>query len=139
MGWHWLDARPDARLLHNCAVFDLTGRHVATVDAIDPVGGVAGEYYGALHLAGKQRAEDVVREDLLRALGLEVVVMLGPDLGDPSEFVERLERAYERADVRARRWTVEQPGWWTDTSTVAARRALTGVRRERLLRYRRAA
>lgn len=139
MGWHWMDARPDVRLLHNCPIFDGGGRHVATVDVIDPVAGVAGEYYGAVHIVGRQRVEDVLREDELRSTGLEVVVMLGPDLADPAGFTARLDRAYERADGRQRGWTIEQPGWWVDTSTVAARRALTGVRRERLLRYRHAA
>ena len=139
MGWHWRDARPEVRLLHNCPIFDHSGRHIATVDAIDPEAGVVGEYYGSLHLAGQQRVEDVIREDKVRAAGLEVVVMLAPDLADPSDFTTRLDRAYERAVGRQRRWTVEQPTWWIDTSTVAARRALTGDRRERLLRYRRAA
>ena len=139
MGWHWLDARPDVRLLHNCPIFDLSGRHVSTVDVIDPEAGVAGEYYGATHIVDKQRVEDVLREDVLRSTGLEVVVMLAPDLVDPADFTSRLDRAYERADGRVRGWTIEQPDWWVDTSTVAARRALTGARRERLLRYRRAA
>ncbi|WP_236666397.1 hypothetical protein [Nocardioides baculatus] len=139
MAWHWKDEHPEAGLLHNCPIFDRSGRHVATVDVLDPDGGVVGEYHGGLHLAGQQRAEDVVREERLRATGLEVVVMVSPDLSDPTGFLARLDSAYERAVGRTRRWTVEQPPWWTDTSTVEARRALTGVRRERLLRYRSAA
>jgi hypothetical protein len=138
MGWLWSDEVPGAVVLHNRPVFDLRGRHVATVDGIDERAGVVGEYYGALHLAGRQRPEDVVREDLLRSLGLEVVVMLGPDLRDPAPFRRRLRSAYDRAG-RSRQWTLEQPGWWIDTSTVRARRALTGEHRDRLLRYRRAA
>ncbi len=139
MGWIWQDALPSVRLAYNCPVFDLAGRHVATADAVDAEGGVAGEYYGALHLLGKQRAEDVVREERLRATGLEIVIMLASDLHDPAGFLDRLDAAYERAASRPRRWTVQQPGWWTDTSTVAARRQLSAAQRSRLLRYRDAA
>ena len=38
------------------------------------------------------------------------------------------------ADLRL--WSLTLPPWWTDTSTVAKRRALTGSARERLLRMR---
>lgn len=139
MVWVWQEAVEDAVVRHNCPLFDEAGRHLATVDAIDLEAGVVGEYYGALHLAGQQRTEDVVREEVLRAAGLEVVVMLAPDLSNPSGFTGRLEAAYQRARGWTRLWTATPPDWWTDTSSVAARRALTGVRRERLLAYRRAA
>jgi hypothetical protein len=39
-------------------------------------------------------------------------------------------------DHARRAWTLEQPVWWTDTSTVEQRRALAGWQRERLLRLR---
>ncbi|WGL52079.1 hypothetical protein P5P86_19275 [Nocardioides sp. BP30] len=39
----------------------------------------------------------------------------------------RLVAAYQRAAARRRTglWTLAQPHWWVDTSTVAQRRALT--------------
>ena len=54
-------------------------------------------------------------------------------------FVQRLRGAYERAapNTDSRSWTLELPGWWVDTSTVAARLALTPYQREQWLRHRR--
>ena len=139
MGWVWQDVRPGARLAYNVPVFSLDGRHLATPDVLDPDSGVIGEYQGALHLAGERRAQDVVRDDKLRDAGLEMAIMLSGDLRDPRHFLRRLTGAYERAAGRPRRWTVEAPSWWVDTTTVAARRALDGDGRARLLGHRRAA
>lgn len=103
---------------------------------------MVGEYEGAVHLVGKQRAKDVRREAEFRGVGLEYVTMLGADFADPSGFAARLRQAYERAARRpagACRWTVEPPGWWIPTVTVEQRRALDERTRERLLRHRRAA
>ena len=35
-----------------------------------------------------------------------------------------------------RRWTIEQPSWWTATHTVELRRAFSAEQQKRLLRYR---
>jgi hypothetical protein len=127
----------------NVPVFDRSGRHVGTPDLIDPEAGVVGEYDGSLHLAGTQRARDLRREGELRALGLEYVTMVAGDHPDGyGSFRRRLATAYANARWAAeagRPWTLEQPSWWVDTSTVAARRALDPLLRDRLLRYRRAA
>ena len=45
--------------------------------------GTFGEYDGAVHLAGKQRARDVARENKLRNLGLESFTILADDIGHP--------------------------------------------------------
>ena len=127
------------RPLHNRPVFDLDGRHLGTPDLVDPVAGVVGQYDGRLHLAGARRLRDLGGEEAYRSHGLEVVTMLAGDRRDPRPFVARLTGAYQRAaDLPAhrRRWTIEQPDWWHDTSTVAARRALPPHLRGRLLRYR---
>lgn len=132
----------DAQLpwpLHNMPVFDLDGTFLGTPDLVDPATGVYGEYDGALHLAGARRTKDVVRGDLLRAHGLEGVIMMAGDRQDPAGFIARLREAYDRAaDLPAsrRRWTLDRPTWWVDTTSVAARRALTPAQRARLLRYR---
>lgn len=132
----------DAKLprpLHNAPVFDLDGRLLGTPDLIDPVAGVIGEYDGGLHLAGSRRSKDVEREGRFRDHGLECVTMLAGDVADPSRFIRRLITAYERSsDLPAsrRQWTVAMPDWWHDTTTVAARRALSEPLRTRLLRYR---
>jgi hypothetical protein len=127
------------RPLCNRPVFDLTGRHIGTPDLIDPAAGVIGEYDGAVHLSGTQRARDVRREAAFRAVGLEPVHMLAGDLVDPYPFLARLRDAYgraERAPAAERRWTVETPPWWVPTFTVAQRRALDDDQRQRFLALR---
>lgn len=129
------------RPLCNRPLFDLDGRHIGTPDLIDPRSGVAGEYEGGHHLAGEQRAKDVVREAHLRDHGLESVTMLAGDTTEPTGFLRRLHAAYARARLirpEDRRWTLEQPSWWVPAGTVAQRRALSEDQRERFLRYRRA-
>ena len=130
-----MDAR-FPRPLTNRPVFDLDGRHLGTPDLIDPVSGVVGEYDGPLHLQGSRRARDIVREAAFRGAGLEYVTMTAADGPDPRWFVARLIEAYDRANcvpASRRRWTLEQPDWWIDTSTVESRRALDDWQRARLL------
>lgn len=125
------------RPLCNRAVFDFDGNHIGTPDLFDPAAGVVGEYDGALHLEGAHRSRDLTREEDFRSHGLEYVTMLAGDSRDPRPFVKRLMSAYSRAlhTSQARRtWTLEQPTWWVDTSTVERRRALTQDQRERWLR-----
>lgn len=134
----WLDAEL-SRPQFNVPVFDLDGRFLGTPDLIDPVAGVVGQYNGALHLAGERYAVDVATDEVFRAHGLQCVTMIAGDVRDPSRFIRRLQGAYDRAadtpDAR-KRWTIERPAWWVDTTSVAARRALSAEQRARLLRYR---
>jgi hypothetical protein len=129
-------------LLCNVPVFDLAGRHLATPDLLDPEAGVVVDYNGELHLDADRRRLDRNREEALRGVGLELVEVVARDLAEPISLEARVNRA--RADGLAkgaalRRWTVEQPAWWTDTTTVDARRALSPYDRQRLLGYRRPA
>lgn len=127
------------RPLCNVPIFDLSGRHIGTPDLFDPVAGVIGQYDGALHLQGGQRAKDVVRDELFRSHGLETVTMLAADWHAPAAFVARLHAAYARAlwlPEEQRAWTIRPPRWWVETRTVAQRRALTQAQRERFLRLR---
>lgn len=126
-------------VLLNAPLFGRGGVHLGTPDLIDPVAGVLGQYDGGLHLAGTRRAKDIGREAVYRAHGLECVSMVALDGRDPSAFIARLHAAYGRAgDIppERRQWMIEQPSWWHDTSTVAARRSLSEPLRSRLLRYR---
>ena len=136
----WTDAG-FARPLCNQPVFDLEGRHLGTPDLIDPIAGVFGEYDSALHLTMTSRAHDLDRQSTFERHGLEGVVMLGPDLFDPTRFWRRLRDAYDRAAAQRRAcgWTLTPPDWWTGTVTVDQRRALSEAERARLLRHRRAA
>ncbi|MFJ9317046.1 hypothetical protein ACIRN4_22865 [Pimelobacter simplex] len=135
--WQERRARP---LMCNAPVFDLTGRHLFTPDLLDVRAGVAGEYDGSVHEEGRRRSRDLEREEVARRLGIEVVVMMA-GRGEQQRFERRLDSAYERQRARhgdaPRRWTVQQPPGWVDTSTVDQRRALSPADRERWLAHRR--
>lgn len=62
--------------------------------------------------------------------------MLSTDLRDLGSFERRLDAAYARARRRhaGQGWTLDQPHWWVDTSSVQARRALDEEDRQRWLR-----
>jgi hypothetical protein len=121
----------------NRPVFDLEGRHIGTPDVLDLEGGVVGEYDGELHLAGRQRTKDLVREGAFRRAGLEYVTMVAADRRDPTEFKRRTLEARARASripASERAWTIDPPHWWVPTNTVEERRALTAAQRARFLR-----
>lgn len=122
--------------LQNRPIFDLHGRHIGTPDLLDPQAGVIGEYDGPDHLRPEQKVKDVNREAAYRDHHLEIVVRSAGDR--PVDFVSRLTAAYARARRRrtARTWTITPPDWWTPTTTVAQRRALSPDQRARLLGYR---
>lgn len=123
------------RPLCNVPIFDMSGHHLLTPDIFDPEAGVAGEYDGAMHLAGERRRKDRDREELMRDHGLEHFTVLAGDLGT-SRALERMHAARARArfvPAGRRTWTIETPPWWTPTATVAQRRALNEEQRRRLL------
>jgi hypothetical protein len=139
---HWVVTAGRPAPLFNVPVFDRDGRHIATPDLLDPTTGVCGEYQGDVHLIRSQRSIDVGREGVVRRLGLDPVTMVAADRSAPDAFTQRLDDAYARAarlPVRERLWTIEQPSWWIDTSTVARRRALTEAQRQVALNWRRTA
>ncbi len=134
--------RLDAELprpLCNRPLFDLDGNHIGTPDLLDVEAGVVGQYDGALHLAGEQRAVDVRAEERFRGVGLECFTMVAADRRNPGRVAQRMRAARKRAQWRAesqRQWTIEYPPWWTPTHTVDLRRGLDAEQRRRLLRYR---
>ena len=139
---HWVVTAGRPAPLFNVPVFDRNGRHIATPDLLDPMTGVCGEYQGDVHLIRSQRSIDVGREGIVRRHGLEPVTMVAADRSAPEAFTQRLDDAYARAarlPASERLWTIEQPSWWIDTSTVARRRALTEGQREVALNWRRTA
>ncbi len=132
----WI-ARHPVRLLTNRPIFDLAGRHLLTPDLIDPMTGVLGEYDGVVHLGERHRRIDLDRDSLCRDLGLEVVTMMSARHDDLTRFERRLDAAYRRKEQRPdrrRHWTLDQPDWWIDTSSVARRQALDERQRSIWLR-----
>lgn len=125
--------------LSNRPVFDRAGNHIATPDLLDVESGTYGEYDGALHLPGKQRARDVARANKLSNFGLEGFTILSADIPQPEQAVQKMVDARRRAQWEPeyrRRWTIEPPPWWTPTHTVELRRQLDTETRARLLRGR---
>jgi hypothetical protein len=125
--------------LCNVPVFDVAGRHIGTPDLLDAEAGVVGEYDGAVHLLGSQRARDVRREEAFRSVGLEYFTVLASDARDRTGVVHRMQATRRRArftPLPDRQWTVDKPPWWIPTETVEQRRALTDQQRARLLRHR---
>ena len=127
------------RPLCNTPVFTLDGVHVGTPDLISPQLGLLGLYNGADHLTLVGASTDEKQESAYRDLGLEVVTMLASDWADLDDFSGRLQAAARRARPRGGLWTVRPPPWWTPTTTVSRRRALSDLEKRRYLRYRRAA
>ncbi len=137
----WTQRAGLPRPLGNMPVFTLDGRHIGTPDLIDDEIGLVGLYNGAGHITVAGVAADERANAAYRRLGLEVVTMVASDWRDIEDFVERLLDSASRARSRSsnRNWTVDPPRWWTPTTTVARRRALTDSEKQRYLRYRRAA
>lgn len=125
----------------NAPVFDLAGRHLGTPDLLDPDTGLVVEFNGAAHLDVARRRADRDREERFGRAGLEVLEVKGVDFTDRPALMRRLvaQRELALAQPRLRRWTTQLPSWWTDTSTVEARRALSPYDQARLLAYRRPA
>lgn len=127
------------RPLCNQPIFDRRGNHIGTPDLLEPGSGVAGEYDGALHLEGSQRARDVRREELFRRHGLEYFTMLAADARDPMHVIRRMQGAYDRArhlPPEERSWTIEPPPWWSPTTSVELRRQLEPDLQSTLLAHR---
>lgn len=123
----WRTVRPVAPLRCHAPIFDLGGRHLLTPDLLDPEAGIVGQYDGMVHEQTRVRRRDLAAEELCRELGLQVVSMNSTDLRDLRSFDHRLANACRRAASQPSRggWTLAQPPWWVDTSTVARRRALS--------------
>ncbi|HWU33148.1 MAG TPA: hypothetical protein VN108_09750 [Marmoricola sp.] len=75
--------------------------------------GVFGEYDGADHRTRQRHQVDVKREQAFRDAGLEGFTLVGEDINNPRQAVERMKAAINRAAEaqRARRWLVARnPG-----------------------------
>jgi hypothetical protein len=101
--------------LVNQPIWDPDGNLLGIVDLLDAASGTVVEFDGADHLDRGRRARDVGREQLLRDAGLEVLVVTGPDLPNPTVVAQRMHAARTRARWRGPDtdgWTLTPPGWW---------------------------
>jgi hypothetical protein len=95
----WLGAGLPAPVC-NPDVLDEDGRFVARVDVLDPTSGLAAEYDGAVHSGAERRSADAARQELLRALGVEVLRATSVDLAT-AEARARWQRRARTAHGRA--------------------------------------
>jgi len=115
-------------LVVNRPVFGLDGRVLGTPDLLDPATGTVIEYGGAIHLGAHRRREDLVREERMRAHGLEYVEIVRGD--SRAEAARRVRAAMGRAayrPVETRRWTLQPPPWWEVPETLDSRLERLGL------------
>lgn len=102
-------------LLVNKPVFSRGGRLLGFPDLLDVEAGLALEYDGADHRKVTRQRRDNVREEGLRAHGLEVLRVTSLDLLQPEALSRRLLGVRARCPFlphERRRWTlVAPPGW----------------------------
>ena len=85
----------------NVDLFDRDGQWIARPDLVYDDAGVIFEYDGESHFATVEaRRNTAARNELLRDLGWEVVVVTALDLRRPETLVRRAEEAFARAATR---------------------------------------
>ena len=88
-GW-WATTSASPHLLVNVPVFSLGGRFLGYPDLLDPEAGLALEYDGAGHRSVSRQRSDNLREEALRAHGVEVLRVTSLDLLRPVALGRRL-------------------------------------------------
>jgi hypothetical protein len=95
--------------LVNRGVLDLDGCLVGIPDLLDVKRAVVGEFMGAGHRDRDQHESDVDRAARFRAVGLEIVEVVGADLPHRPRIVIRMDQAADRAALLTRRWELAPP------------------------------
>ncbi len=102
-------------LLVNVPVFSLGGRLLGYPDLLDTEAGLAVEYDGEGHRSVSRRRSDNLREEELRAHGVEVLRVTSLDLARPVALGRRLLGVRARCGFlapHARAWTLRPPPGW---------------------------
>lgn len=101
-------------LLVNAPVFDLDGALLGVADLVDPGSGLVIETDGSGHRGIEQHTLDNRREEAFEHAGCVVVRVTALDLDDRIALAARIVRG-QRAARHAvrRRWTLDEPGWWS--------------------------
>ena len=99
----------------NEPVFSLGGRLLGYPDLLDTEAGLAVEYDGEGHRSVSRRRSDNLREEELRAHGVEVLRVTSLDLLRPVALGRRLLDVRARCaflELHARAWTLQPPPGW---------------------------
>ena len=129
--WSYLVWRLIALLgepLVNRAVYSLGGRLLGVPDLFDPVAGLAGEYQGVHHKGIRQHRDDVIRGELFREHGIEMVEIVQGD--SRSQAGLRILTARKRAlflPPERRLWTLDPPPGTPVAETLDQRLARLGL------------
>lgn len=97
--------------LVNTWVCDEAGHRLVVPDLLEPASGLVVEYDGGMHAELERRTRDAEKDEIYRDLGLECVRLTAIDMRSRARVVQRLRRAYARAErwVRPRRWSIGPP------------------------------
>lgn len=102
-------------LLVNVPVFSLGGRFLGYPDLLDPDAGLALEYDGAAHRSVSGQRRDNLRDEQLRAHGIEVLHVTALDVVRPVALGGRMLDVRARCAFLApheRAWTLRPPPGW---------------------------
>ncbi|CAN5509141.1 hypothetical protein BH11ACT8_BH11ACT8_26730 [soil metagenome] len=118
--WRLIAALPDP--LVNPRLYALDGRLLGIPDLFDPESGTAVEYQGVHHKGIRQHHDDVMRAELFREHGIEMIEIVQGDTR--GQAADRMLRAHRRAllipDSR-RAWTLSPPPGVTRAETLDER------------------
>jgi hypothetical protein len=93
----------------NRDVFDERGLFAGRPDLLCRKRGVAGQFAGGDHRTREQHQYDVGRLAALRRVGLEVVEVVGRDLGHRPAIIARMREAESRAALVPQTWVLGPP------------------------------
>jgi hypothetical protein len=103
-----------AGLLVNAPVFDLDGALIGVADLVDPRSGLVIETDGSGHREIEQHTLDNRREEAFEHAGCVVVRATTLDHREPVGLAARIVRGHRAARrVVRRRWTLDEPEWWS--------------------------
>lgn len=114
--------------LVNRAVYSMEGRLLGIPDLFDPESGLGVEYQGVHHKGVRQHHDDVVRAELLREHGIELVEIVQGDTR--AQAAQRMLQARARAlqiPASRRAWTLTPPPWVPRVETLDERMERLGL------------
>lgn len=99
--------------LVNVPVFDLHEGFLGVADLLDEESGLVLESDGAGHREERPHQADNVREEKFERAGSVVVRVAALDHTIPTQTIARIRAGRADALRAPKRWTLEQPAWWS--------------------------